>query len=54
MGNNNKDPTDDIVSRSGVKLVNITQRNIYDTAITCNFKKKTYYKISINKLIRVS
>ena len=35
MGNNNGDPTDDIVSRSGESPVNKTQRNIYNVAITC-------------------
>ena len=37
MGNNNGDPTDDIVSRSGESPVNNTQRNVYNVAITCEY-----------------
>jgi len=37
MGNNNGDPSDDIVSRSGVPVPNNSQKAIYNIASTCNF-----------------
>jgi len=35
MGNNNGDPTDDIVSRNGTKSSGNSEANIYYTLVTC-------------------